>query len=580
MAAWAVVAGVAAAAIGTGGLAAWLRWKARDKGVPDRAVPLREYPATVPPGGTPHAWRVAKAGDRFQIVDATGRVVVLRGVNVGQGSKNPPWRAIARDDVGAFDQLRSWGVNAIRLVLPWEALEPRPQELDAEVVSYARWFVDQADRHGMVVIVDNHHNEVSRCFGGTGAPPWAHRPGVVTEEALARDCRYMGWSGILDLPRQLRWWADFLDASWTPDGMALQDHVIASFAGLASALRGHPGLLGYGPFNEPHCYLGDIGRWLHPGERGCEEALSGFYRQFARAVRAADPGALVFIEPPLRMLEEDPDGSGTGIERPDVDGVAWSVHWYDGEELDATCDCTWDRAGCRLAEFLDASRQLAADRFGTVRVLTEFGVHGCKRGAAEDLAHEMLDIEDAMASSFVWNYFKTGETWGMTGPREGGEDMSLVVPEIYAADPADVGKPRCHAGAFVRPYPQRIAGVPVSWGWDHSYPEWRGEPDRHHDGRPVGNTDAFTLVFRQGDATGDTWVYVPRALVFGEDPATGAPGPVVEVSDGDWRWSSWDANVLVWTTRPDRPEHRLEVRPPGRGRATGNGVGPCVPAAG
>jgi hypothetical protein len=398
----------------------------------------------------------------------------------------------------------------------------------------------------MVVIVDNHQDHVSRCLGGVGAPPWAHRPGVVADGPTDGDCRHDGPAGLADLPGELRWWADFLDASWTPDDVALQDHVIWSFMQLAATLRGHPALLGYGPLDAPRCYAGALGAWLYPGERDCEEALSGFYRQFGRGIRAMDLDALVFLSPPVPWPGSAPDGAAAGVVRPDVDGVAWSVSACDGDASDRGCDAARERERCGLADLLAESSTMADARFDSVRVLSGFGVSGRETGAADALAHMMLDVEDAMASAFVTDFALEG------------------------------GKPPCHAGAFVRPYPQRIAGVPVSWGWDHSYGSQGGGPDRHHDGRPVGNTDVFTLVFRQGESKGETLVWVPRKLVFAEDPRTEAPEFVIDVSDGEWRWSSWDANVLVWTTRPDRPEHRLELKPWGGGRAQGNGVGDCV----
>ncbi|MBM4398062.1 MAG: cellulase family glycosylhydrolase [Deltaproteobacteria bacterium] len=547
---------------------------------PDRRVPFHEWPAPVPKprraDDVPRV-RVERVGGEWQVLDALGRVVVLHGLNVGQGSKNPPWRSIGMGDEDAFRLMRSWGVNAIRLVLPWEALEPEPRRFDMETLAYVRWFLDQARSNDMLVVLDNHHNEVSRCFGGTGAPRWAHRPGVIPDEAAARDCRYVGYPGLDSLPHQLRWWADFWDGAWTPDDLALQDHVVWAWQKLAEVVRGHPALLGYGPFNEPHCYTGLAGRLLYPGETRCEEALSAFYRRFAFAIRAVDPDSLLFVEPPLAMIAPDWDGADTGIELPPVPGVVLSVHWYDGAVLDAGCDSTWDRDRCDLAEFLASTGRLAADRFGTARVLTEHGVHGCKRGAAEDLAHQMVDVEDAGASSFVWNLFVVGDTWGMTAPRTGGEDMSLVVPEIYASDPSQAGRPRCHAGAFVRPVPRRIAGEPIAWGFDRSFDAWDGAPDRHHDGRAVAGTDTFTLSFRQTAVVGDTHVFVPRALVFGEDPATEAPEFTVDVSDGTWRWAPDDPNVLVWTANPAVPEHTLTIKTWGGRRAPGNGIGDCVP---
>lgn len=571
---------LALAVLSTAAFGTWLYVAARHKGAPDNVVPNVEYPdpTPLPSYKTTPRYRTALVGDTWEILDRQGRVMKLRGVNVGQGGKVPPWQPIEKGDTDAFRQLHDWGFNAIRLIVTWEALEPTPGGFNLEHLAYIRWFLDTAQQHGIVVILDNHHNEVSRCFGGDMAPPWAHRPGVVPQEALDKDCRYMGWPGLAELPRQLRWWADFFDGLWTPDRMSLQDHMIWSWQRLAEVVRGHPALLGYGPLNEAHCYAGWFAGVFHPMAQDCEAALSDYYRRFAKAIKDVDADALIFFEPPLKMLAPDWDGKDSAVVRPPVDGAVFSVHYYNGAELEATCDWTWRRDDCRLAEFLEATGELAADRFEAPRVLTEYGVHPCKAGALQDLQHQAVDIEDQSASAFVWNYWKHGETWGMTAWREGGEDMSLVVPEIYASGPAEVGTPRCVASALVRPYPMRVAGSDVRWSFDRSFQDWDGRAaDTHHDGRPVTNTDVFTLTFRQGEGSLDTYVWVPRRLVYGDDPSTEAPEFTIDVSDGQWRWATGEPDLVVWSTNPKVAEHRMTITPWGGRRAPGDGVGTCVP---
>lgn len=562
-----------------GAVGGWLYHAARHKQEPDRKAEFIRYPDAIPTRmiRPPARFTVARAGERWEIVDSQGRVAYFRGVNVGQGGKVPPWRPIEPGDEDAFRQLQAWGFNAIRLVTTWEALEPEPRTFNLEHLSYIRWFLDMSLKHGISVILDNHHDEVSRCLGGDGAPRWAHRPGTIPEDHAAKDCRYVGRSGLEELPLQLRWWADFYDGDWTPDDLSLQDHAIWAWQKLAEVLRGHPALLGYGPLNEPHCYPGLFGDIFDPMRARCETALSDYYERFAKAIRAVDSDALIFFEPPRPRMAADWDGNATNVVRPPVEGAVFSVHYYNVEERKAACDGTWNRDECRLAEFLDATGSLATDRFDAPRVLTEYGVHHCKTGAAEDLAHQALDIEDASSSAFVWNYFKSGETWGMTGFRDGGEDMSLVVPQMMAEDPSQAGMPRCLARSLIRPYPTRVSGTDARWSFDRSFENYGGQAvDRHHDGRPVTNTDTFTFTFKQGDKATDTFLWVPRFSVFGDDPSTEVPEFTVDVSDGRWRWSESDPNLLVWTTTPGVPEHSLTLKPWGGRRAPGEGIDRCV----
>lgn len=573
---WSLLAVVVVTALAAGGFALWLHLAANHKGAEDQPTKFYEPPTTPAPRGTAQPrFTIGRLGDRWQILDSQGRVALFRGVNVGEGAMTPPWQPIAPGDSAAFAQLRSWGVNAIRFVLPWEALEPAPRQINLDHIAYVRWFLDEANRHGMVVVLDNHQADVSRCFGGAGAPVWAHRPGVVADADQARDCRYHGRPGLADLPGELRWWADFWDATWTPDDLALQDHAIAAWTKLAEVLRGHPGLLGYGPFNEPRCHHGRIADAFYPGQVRCEDAVSDYYRRFANSLRSVDPDALIFFETPGKDTRDHGQDAAADVRRPPVDGVVFAAHYRGSDDRGSACDGRWDRRDCDLASFLEASRERATKEFQSPVVLAEFGVNPCSQGAAEELSHQMVDIEDAGVSAFLWSYFRTGESRGMSGPREGGEDRSLVVPEVRATDPSQVGRPRCFAASFPRPYPSRLAGTLESYGFDRSYESWRGAPDSHHDGRPVRNTDEFTLTFRQGEVVADSFVWVPRTSVYGDDPSTEVPEFTVDVSDGHWRWSDLDPNLLIWTAGSGHPVHTLRIKPWGGRRAPGNGIGPC-----
>lgn len=533
---------------------------ARHAGAPDHAVPFLEPPDRPAPSHGVPLFRTARVGERYEVVDDAGRVVLLRGVEMGSGSLRPPYRPIALGDERPFWQLRSWGFNAVRLAVPWEALEPTPRTLNLDHVRYVQWVLEAAHRNGLVVIVDNPLHGVSRCLGGAGAPVWAHRPGLASEEAVASDCADPGERWLPDWPRRLRWWADFYDGAWTPDDRSLQDHLIHVFVKLAEVLQNDPALLGYGLVSGAPCDHDGLAARLYPGATACEAALSDFHRRFARALRAVDADALLFFEEPTRWHGEGP--SGVGVEAPPVDGVVWSV-----PAQSVVGEGPWRRADCRLLPDLQALLRRATVQYHAPLVLSGVEAPGTGARARDAALHRMVDLEDAGISVSFRDYSRRN---GWCDARD------LVVPEGCPGSRAEPGTPRCATGVLVRPYPIRIGGVPVAWDLDRSFGASGTVADTRHDGRPVENRDVFTLVFRQGSGYADTWVFVPRRPVYGEDPATEAPEFTVAVSDGRWRWAEWDDQVLVWTPDPAVAEHRLVVKPWGGRPAPGNGVGECV----
>ncbi len=513
---------------------------ARHASAPDRAVSFLEPPDRPAPSRGVPLFRVARAGDRFEVVDDAGRVVVLRGVQMADAALRPPYRPVALGDDDAFRQMRSWGFNAVRLAVPWEALEPTPRALNLEHVRYLQWFLDTAHAAGMVVVLDNPLHGASRCLGGAGAPTWAHRPGLVSEEAAASGCEDPEDRWLPDWPRRLRWWADFYDGAWTPDDISLQDHLIRAFVKLAEVLQDQPALLGYGLAGGAPCEHGGLAAWLYPGRTPCDEALSDFYRRFARALRAVDADAMIFFEEPVRWDEDAP--SWVEVQAPPVDGVVWSVPARLGGT--ASPDARFD---------LHALVGRATAQYHAPLVLCDVEVPRT-RDAAERL---VAVLEGARVSVFLSDYARAE---GACNPR------NLVVAE--GCGTARAGTPRCATGAFVRPAPLRIGGVGAAWGLA-----------RAPEAEEVAAPDIFTLTFRQADTYADTWIFVPRRLLYGEDPATEAPEFTVDVSDGPWRWAEWDDQVLVWTPDPAVEEHRLVLKPWGGRPAPGNGVGECADGA-
>jgi endoglycosylceramidase len=354
------------------------------------------------------------------IRDASGRVVLLRGINYSGlefgnffGSSRPPEEA-------DFVQMASWGVNVVRLPIAWHYLEPAPNVIDLD---HLRTQVDPivrfARRHGMVVVLEMHQFQWSPCTGGNGVPAWS-----CEGKGYARDV-FGGWTAQHDF------WAGML----APDGRRLLDHFFDVWRAVGAYYRRNRVVAGFNFLNEPIDVVTPAGfeaEKLHPT-----------YRLWAAILRDERAEQMLVIEPPVSRnigVPANPEPFGPN--------VVYAPHLYtqtgglpnlkyDGER--ATTD----------ADYALAAQEAAA--YGAVLWVGEYGGNTDAAGgflAATELAllHQ-LDAQDARrVGGAVWAYFPTDNTFSLVDAA-GNEKGALV--DILA-----------------RPYPQSTAGIPVALHFD------------------------------------------------------------------------------------------------------------------
>lgn len=228
--------------------------------------------------------------------DEHGRAVFLRGVNLGGSSKIPtqPNGATHLKD-GFFDQqdisfvgrpfpleeadehfsrLKHWGLDFLRFVVTWEALEHAgPGSYDEEYIDYLEAILEKAYEHDIHLFIDPHQDVWSRFSGGDGAPAW-------TFDLIGMDITQFKKTGAAtvhqtydgELPSMM--WAtnynkfasqtmftlffggnDFAPNTTYNDQTIqdfLQTHYINAFQHLAKRIGHLPNVVGFGTMNEPH----------------------------------------------------------------------------------------------------------------------------------------------------------------------------------------------------------------------------------------------------------------------------------------------------------------------------------------
>jgi len=141
-----------------------------------------------------------------QIYDNEGRVLILRGCNLGGSTKVPvadtggkisfTGKPFPLDDAQArFAEMKKWGLRFNRLVIPWEALEHEgPGIYDEEYLAYLRKLLLAAEKYGISIWIDPHQDVWGRAAGGDGAPAW-------TLQALGIDISKLETAGAI-LPQR------------------------------------------------------------------------------------------------------------------------------------------------------------------------------------------------------------------------------------------------------------------------------------------------------------------------------------------------------------------------------------------
>jgi endoglycosylceramidase len=334
--------------------------------------------------------------------DEEGRALVLRGANVANAHKTAPYFGFHRPE--DFERLRDeWGMNSVRFLVTWSAIEPERGVYDREYLDGVRERMDWAASAGLFVVLDMHQDVYGEGFGGDGAPRWT--------------CAAEHYDAFEPISP---WFLNYLnehvvacfDAFWGSD--ELQDAYADAVAELATRLADHPAVLGFDVMNEPYWGSALIGVFE-------KQSLQPFYEKVVARVREVAPAWIAFVEPAAsRNL-----GIPTGLAELAFDQAVYAPHSYD-REAEEGGGFSAERRGAVL-DNLTALRG-EADSLGAALWVGEYG-----------------GVSRVGAGSAYWAY-----------DRDDGYGM---------LDPAGDEKPELMA-ALVRPAPTRVAGDDVAFAFD------------------------------------------------------------------------------------------------------------------
>src|SRR5688500_7200301 len=179
------------------------------------------------------------------ITDATGRVVILHGVNMVY--KRPPYAP----NVAGFDGddaafLAEHGFNTVRLGLIYKAVEPSPGAYDESYLDQIAATEQTLAAHGIFSQLDFHQDLYNEKYGGEGWPDWATIDDGVPAEPLT------GFpSTYVTSPGMNQAFNNFWLNRAGPGGIGLQDRYAAAFRRVAERFRDRQHTMGFDLMNEP-----------------------------------------------------------------------------------------------------------------------------------------------------------------------------------------------------------------------------------------------------------------------------------------------------------------------------------------
>jgi endoglycosylceramidase len=357
--------------------------------------------------------------------DPLGRRARLRGVNVSNARKHPPYEG--GTSVAEIAAMRAHGLDHVRLLWSWAAAMPERGVLDEAYLERLAAEVERFGDAGLLVLVDSHQDLFGEAIRtaqgplGNGAPAWACPEEIAT---------------VIETPLT-PWFANYsqdavigcFDHLLADE--ALQGDFAAAWRAVASRVAALDNVLGYDLWNEPFWGSHNLARWE-------EEQLLPLYERLGTAILEVDPDALLFVEPGVQK-----NALGTSnLPRPSFPEVIYAPHLYDlalesGEE--------WSGSTAALRRRLSIDRAEAVE-LGAPLYHGEWGTPGLYPSDAAFVAAVDALLDTAGVGWAIWQ-------WGPGGP-----GSYALVDATLTWSP--------HAEGLARPWLARVAGDAASLTWD------------------------------------------------------------------------------------------------------------------
>lgn len=366
------------------------------------------------------------------LVDASGRVVVIHGVNVPSKSLPAYPSALGFGDDDA-QLLASSGFNAVRLTVERYAVEPKPGTFDDAYLDHFKQTIAILARHGIVTLIDFHQDEFGPVFYDNGYPDWMTvTDGKPNNYKVGFPLQYLQNPALERAFDNL--WANARGSDGKPlqtDDAALLSHVASHFAAVS-------GLVGYELINEPWpgtpfstCFAKGVGCPTFDGG-----PYSAYVARMTTALRAADATHMIWYEP-LVMFNY---GVPTSTQAPSDPRLGFAFHDYPS--------CAGTSPDCVSQHALVVTNALnQSKKTGDALLETEFGATTDTAGLDSQLAV----YDQHMIPWMFWSYTRY---------------IDALTPQGSLKTAVGASVNTAMLTTLARPYPQLVSGTPLAWTFD------------------------------------------------------------------------------------------------------------------
>jgi len=393
------------------------------------------------------------------IIDKYGRSRIFHGVNAVY--KLPPYYPPILDKFDAFNSLsdqdfqnlRSWGLDHVRLYMSWEGTEQVRGQYNATYMEIIKTIVQRAAKYNISIILDAHQDLGSRKFCGEGLPDWAVNytdfpsplPWKISYDkngyANLTDCNKHAFAQFYTTNNVRSAFENFYN---DVDGIA--ESFTEFWKAIADFFKDEPNIIGYELINEPPSFTTKFinidANYLQP-----------LYRRTHNKIRQVDNNTIIFFEPNVFDIISVGFTAGPGGEEYN-DRQVFSYHIYcpdvnsEGEPITPALCETFDK------NYLSVKAK-KAEALGLAAFLTEFGALSNSQKSADEVAR-VTGLADENLHSWSYWQFKWYDDF-TTAAKPGSTESLYNVDGTLQANKTK---------ALARSYAPATCGVPTSQVFD------------------------------------------------------------------------------------------------------------------